>query len=106
MDKNIFKQQLDEARKVIELNNVRVKKMITDNQTRIDEIQEGEKTKMTKGGISTKKLVITCAALAGVAFLAGRKEGYLLGYEESKELHKNQGYTKAMSDVLNKLGGK
>lgn len=102
---DMFKQQMSDAKKIIELNNARMKKMITDNQTRIDEIQEGETTKMTKG-ISTKKLVIACAVLAGVAFVAGRKEGYQLGYSESKELHSNQGYTKAMSDVINKLGGK
>lgn len=101
--RDVFKQQLDEARKVIELNNVRVKKMIADNQIRIDEIQEGEETKMTKG-IGTKKLVIVCAVLAGVAFVAGRKEGYQLGYEESKELHSNRGYTKAIGDIINKLG--
>ena len=46
-----------------------------------------------KNGINTKTLAVVCGTIAGVAFLAGKKEGLKIGFEKSKELHKHMGYT-------------
>lgn len=50
--------------------------------------------------------IVACAALAGVSYLAGRKEGFEVGKENANSLSEQIGYMKALSDVAKQMTGR
>lgn len=90
--------KIEESRKSIESGREEIKNMISRNEQKIEEIRKGEK-KVVKV-LDVKKLVLAGAFLAGVSFIAGRKEGL----EISKTIHEKEGYNKAVKDIIGKLG--
>lgn len=106
-----YKKEQKEAKKVIKFGNAKLKKMIKDTDKKVEEIRnKEEKIVKTRKGLSTKAIVITCAALAGASFISGRREGFKAGFEKgfevSKATHEQQGYVQAIGDVINRFTSK
>lgn len=99
-----LKQEIETARTIIEINKEELDKMSERNQEKIDEIQSEKKGMYTViKPMNTKQVVVICAVLAGVSFIAGRKEGIQVGLEMSKDINQSIGYRKAMDEVLSKF---